>query len=45
MISGSTHMPPQPYLIQKQMEDFVIKYQQMEEEKVHPVLIAAYLHD
>ena len=35
MISGSTHMPPQPYLIQKQME----------EEKVHPVLIAAYLHD
>ena len=23
MISGSTHMPPQPYLIQKQMEDFM----------------------
>ena len=45
MISGSTHMPPQPYLIQKQMEDFMIKYRQMEEEKVHPVLIAAYLHD
>ena len=44
MISGSTHMPPQPYLIQKQM-DFMIKYRQMEEEKVHPVLIAAYLHD
>ena len=35
MISGSTHMPPQPYLIEKQMEA----------EKVHPVLIAAYLHD
>ena len=35
MISGSTHMPPQPYLIEKQME----------EEKIHPVLIAAYLHD
>ena len=35
MISGSTHMPPQPYLIEKQME----------KEKVHPVLIAAYLHD
>lgn len=45
MISGSTHMPPQPYLIQKQMEDFMIKFRQMEEEKVHPVLIAAYLHD
>ena len=23
----------------------MIKYRQMEEEKVHPVLIAAYLHD
>lgn len=45
MISGSTHMPPQPYLIEKQMEDFMIRFKQMEEEKVHPVLIAAYLHD
>ena len=43
--AGSTHMPPQPYLIEKQMEDFMIKFRQMEEEKVHPVLIAAYLHD
>lgn len=45
MISGSTHMPPQPYLIEKQMEDFMLRFQQMEEEKVHPVLVAAYLHD
>lgn len=45
MISGSTHMPPQPYLIEKQMEDFMLCFQQMENEKVHPVLIAAYLHD
>lgn len=45
MISGSTHMPPQPYLIEKQMEDFMIRFKQMEEEKVHPVLVAAYLHD
>lgn len=45
MISGSTHMPPQPYLIEKQMEDFIIRFQQMEKEKTHPVLIAAYLHD
>ena len=45
MISGSTHMPPQPYLIEKQMEDFIIKFQQMEKEKIHPVLIATYLHD
>lgn len=45
MISGSTHMPPQPYLIEKQMEDFMLRLRQMEEEKVHPVLVAAYLHD
>lgn len=45
MISGSQHVPPQPYLIEKQMEDFMIKFQKMEKEKVHPVLIAAYLHD
>ena len=44
MISGSTHMPPQPYLIEKQMEDFILRFKQMEAEKVHPVLIA-YLHD
>ena len=45
MLSGSTHMPPQPYLIEKQMEDFILRFKQMEAEKVHPVLIAAYLHD
>lgn len=45
MISGSTHMPPQPYLIEKQMEDFILRFKQMEAEKVHPVLIAAYLHN
>ncbi len=45
MISGSTHMPPQPYLIEKQMEDLMLRFQQMENEKVHPVLVAAYLHD
>ena len=45
MISGSTHMPPQPNLIEKQMEDFILRFKQMEKEKVHPVLIAAYLHD
>ena len=45
MISGSQHIPPQPYLIEEQMEDFMRKYKEMEKEKVHPVLIAAYLHD
>lgn len=45
MITGSTHMPPQPYLIEKLMEDFILKFQQMEQEGAHPVVIAAYLHD
>lgn len=45
MITGSTHMPPQPYLIEKQMEDFILKFQQMEREGIHSVIIAAYLHD
>mgnify|MGYP000649573961 FL=1 len=36
MISGSTHMPPQPYLIEKQMEDFILRFKQMEAETVHP---------
>lgn len=45
MISGSTHIPPQPYLIEKQMEDFILRFRQMKTENVHSVLIAAYLHD
>ena len=45
MISGSKHMPPQPYMIEKQMEDFMIRFNEMETEKVHPILIAAFLHD
>lgn len=45
LISGSRHIPPQPYLIDKLMEDFMIRYREMEGEKVHPVLIATYLHD
>lgn len=45
MITGSTHMPPQPYLIEKQMEDFILRFQQMERDGIHPVIIATYLHD
>ncbi len=45
LISGSTHIPPQPYLIEKQMEDFMLRFKELEAEAVHPVLIAAYLHD
>lgn len=45
MISGSNHMPPQPYLIAPQMEAFMSKFAEMEAQTVHPILIAAYLHD
>lgn len=45
MISGSRYMPPQPYLIGKQMEDFMMRFREMETQKKHPVIIAAYLHD
>ena len=37
MISGSTHVPPQPYLLEKLMEDFMLAFQRMEKENVHYV--------
>ncbi len=45
LISGSRHVPPQPYLIEKQMEDFMLRFRQLEAEGTHPVHVAAYLHD
>jgi len=45
MISGSTHLPPQPYIIQSQMEAFIFGYNKKIENGEHPVIIAAYLHD
>lgn len=45
IISGSRHVPPQPYLIEKQMEDFIIRFHELEASNAHPVLVAAYLHD
>jgi len=45
MIVGSKHIPPQPYLIQPLMEQFIQQYKQIEQESLHPILIAAYLHD
>jgi Fic family protein len=44
MITGSSHAPPQPYLIVPQMERFILQYRQMETDGTHPVIIAAYLH-
>ncbi|MDP4270707.1 MAG: Fic family protein [Bacteroidota bacterium] len=45
MIVGSRHIPPQPYLIDIQMEAFITEYNRMRTEQIHPVIIAAYLHD
>lgn len=44
LISGSRHTPPQPCLIGKQMEDFMLRFREMEEQECHSVLAAAYLH-
>ncbi|MDR1984048.1 MAG: Fic family protein [Prevotellaceae bacterium] len=45
MIVGSRHTPPQPWLIQPQMERFIIEYKAMETNGEHPILTAAFLHD
>lgn len=44
MIQGSKHMPPQPFLVRKQMEDFFIWYER-NKNLLHPVLLAAELHE
>ena len=44
MIQGSKHMPPQPFLVRKQMEDFFIWYER-NKNLLHPVILAAELHE
>lgn len=44
-ISGSTHTPPQPYLLAERMQNFMSRFTEMETQGIHPVLIAAYLHE
>jgi Fic family protein len=44
MISGAKFVPPQPYLVPKQMEDFFIWYYE-NKENLHPVLLSAELHE
>ncbi len=43
-ISGSTHIPPEPYLVPKLMEE-LFRFYQSEEERLHPVLLAAEMHE
>lgn len=43
-ISGSQHTPPQPYLLDKLMEDY-FKYYQSQYRNLHPVILAAEMHE
>lgn len=44
MIKGSSHMPPQPFLVAKEMEDYFIWYEE-NKSKMHPVVLAAEMHE
>jgi len=44
LISGSTHTPPQPYLLQKLMEDYFQFYEESRK-SMHPVVLAAEMHE
>lgn len=43
-ISGSTHIPPEPYIVPKLMEELFTFYK-TEKERMHPVLLAAEMHE
>jgi len=44
MIQGSTHMPPQPFMVTKEMEEYFIWYE-INKNKLHPVILAAEMHE
>lgn len=43
MIKGSSHMPPQPYIVPKEMEDYFIWFEE-NKNKLHPVVLSAEMH-
>ena len=43
-ISGSSHVPPQPFLVAKQMEE-VFEFYENNKNKIHPVILAADMHE
>jgi Fic family protein len=43
-ISGSAHLPPEPYMIDKLMEDYFLFYE-MQRKVLHPVILAAEMHE
>lgn len=44
MIKGSSHMPPQPFLVAKEMEELFI-WHQTNKNNLHPVILAAEMHE
>lgn len=44
MISGSTHKPPEPFLLDKLMEEYFLFYE-ANKNTMHPVLLAAEMHE
>jgi Fic family protein len=44
MIKGSSFMPPQPFMVSKEMEDFFIWYE-TNKNNLHPIILAAELHE
>ena len=43
-ISGSAHLPPQPYLLARKMEE-VFEFYRENKNKMHPVILAAEMHE
>ncbi len=43
-ISGSEHVPPQPYMLDKMMEDYFAHYA-VQRKNLHPVILAAEMHE
>lgn len=44
MIKGSNNMPPQPFIVPKEMEDYFIWYNE-NKGKLHPIILAAEMHE
>ena len=44
MIEGSSYMPPQPFMVSKEMEGFFIWYE-THKNSLHPIVLAAELHE
>ena len=44
LISGAKHVPPQPYLVAKEMEELFIWYNE-NKNKLHPVMLSAEMHE